>query len=52
MVNYNFRRSFDHYAPTCMGSLLPLARVWLAEGNKSENPVILKTINRENRLFL
>ena len=33
MVNHNFRRSFDHFAPTCMGSLLPMARFWLVKGN-------------------
>ena len=51
MVNYNFRGSFDHCAPTCMGSPLPMARFWSVKGNLSEKPVILKTINRLNRLF-
>ena len=30
MMNYNFERSFDHSAPTCMGSLLLL--VWYVKG--------------------
>ena len=52
MVNYNFRRSFYHYAPNCMGSFLTRGTILLVKGNKFKTPGIVKTINWQNRLFL
>ena len=51
MVDYNFRRSFDHRAATCMGCLLLIARFSLVKGNQSEKPVIWKTINWAKCVF-
>ena len=68
MVKYNFRGSFDHCSVTCMGSFLRDGKIlvsdlhgfffegwqnfWLVNGNQSEKAFILKTISRQNRLFL
>ena len=52
MVNYTLERSFDRSAQTRIGSILLMARFWLSKGKKSEKPINLNTINRQNRLFL